>query len=177
MGKELEVANYLLKRHKDALEREEIRSLSRLRQMVSPYSDYVSKLRSKMLEDLAPYRKEEKFLDAVNEIIGHTSDIEIVKLPIQYALTFEEIEQLKAASALDKAILIASLLRAAGSEDAAVVFGSRYVSVKFSHMGENYALDVENNTLLKGAEAEGFVEGSEPKYIFNDLFFEFGKQD
>ena len=91
--------------------------------------------------------------------------------------TAKEIEQLKAASALDKAILIASLLRAAGSEDAAVVFGNKYVSVKFSHMGENYALDVENNTLLKGAEAEGFVEGSEPKYIFNDLFFEFGKQD
>jgi len=175
MEKELEVAIYILKRHKDELEKEEIHSLSRLRQLISPYSDYVSKLKGKMLGDLAPYKKEEKFLDAVTQIIGHISDITIVTLPIQYSLTFEEIEELMAASRIDKALLTTSLLRAAGSEDAAVVFGNKYITVKFAHMGENYAIDIENNTLLKGDEAGGFIQGSEPKYLFNDLFFEFGK--
>ena|GEM_PF-2948024 len=175
MEKEREVAEYILKRHKDELEKEEIRSLSRLRQLISPYSDYVSKLKAKMLGDLAPYRKEEKFLDAVTQIIAHISDISIVTLPIQYSLTFEEIEQLMAASKIDKALLTTSLLRAAGSEDAACVIGNKYITVKFTHLGETYAIDIEDNTVLSGAEAEGFVQGSEPKYIFNDLFFEFGK--
>ncbi len=175
MGKEREVAEYILKRHKDELEKEEIRSLSRLRQLVSPYSEYVSKLKAQMLKDLAPYNREEQFLEAVTQVIGHISDITVVTLPVQYSLTFEEIEQLRAASKIDKALLTTSLLRAAGSEDAAVVFGNKYVTVKFSHLGEQYAIDIEDNTVLSGAEAEGFIQGSEPKYIFNDLFFEFGK--
>ena len=175
MARELEVARYILRRHKDEIEQEEVRSLSRLRQTISPYSDYVSKLKSKVLEDLAPYRKEEKFLDAVEHILSHLSEIEAVDLPVQYSLSFEEIEQMKAASRIDKALLATSLLRAVGSEDAACVSGNKYAAVKFAHMGENYALDVENNSLLKGAEADAFIQASEPKYIFNDLFFEFGK--
>ncbi len=175
MGKDLEVARYILKRHKDEIEREEIRSLSRLRQLISPYSEYVTSLKTRMLEELAPYKKEEKFLDAVERIISHISGIEVIMLPVQYSLSFEEIEKMNAASRIDKGLLTTSLLRAAGSESAATVIGNKYVTVKFTYLTEPYAIDIENNNLLKGEEAEGFVQGSEPKYIFNDLFFEFGK--
>ena len=174
MEKELEVAKYILKRHKDELEREEIRSLSKLRQMVSPYSGYVTSLKTKILGEVAEYDSADRFRGSLREVLSHASGIELVDLPIQYSLTFEEIEELKAASRLDKALLITSLLRAIGSEDAAVVFGKNYVAIQFSDKGIFQAIDIENNILLK-EEAEGFIQGSKPKYIFNDLFFEFGK--
>jgi len=175
MGKALEVAEYILKRHKDELEKEEIRSLSRLRQIISPYSEYVSSLKTKILESLAPYQKEKNFLDAVQRIISHASGIEIVQLPIQYSLSFEEMEKMGAASRIDKALLVTSLLRSLGTETAFCIIGSQYSLVKFRWLNEQYAIDIENNELFKEEKAEEFIRNSKPKYIFNDLSFEFGE--
>lgn len=175
MGKELEVARHILERHKEEIEKEEIRSLSRLRQIISPYSEYVSSLKTKILESLAPYKKEEKFLDAVQEVLSHASSIEVVELPVQYSLSFEEMEELGAASRIDKALLITSLLRALGTETAFCVVGNQYSLVKFRWLNEPYAIDLDSNGLLSGKKAEEFIENSSPNYIFNDLSFEFGK--
>ena len=175
MEKRTEIAEYLLKRHKEQIEKEEIRSLSRLRQLISPYPEYISSLKVKLLSSLAPYRKEEKLLDAVKSILSHASGIEVVNLPVQYSLSFEEMETLKASSSIAKALLVTSLLRAIGSETAATVIGKEYVLVQFSWLGEKYAINIEKDSLLSGKEAEGFIKNSKPTYIFNDLFFEFGK--
>ncbi len=175
MGKALEVAEYILARHKDELEKEEIRSLSRLRQIISPYSEYVSSLKTKILKSLAPYKKEENFLDAVQEIVSHASGIEIVQLPIQYSLSFEEMEKFGAASRIDKALLVTSLLRAIGTESAYCIVGNQYSLVKFRWLNEQYAVDIDKNELLSGEKAEEFIMNSKPRYIFNDLSFEFGE--
>jgi len=175
MGKALEIAEYLLARHKDELEKEEIRSLSRLRQIISPYSEYVSSLKTKILGSLAPYQKEKNFLDAVQEIISHASGIEVVQLPIQYSLSFEEMEKFGAASRIDKALLVTSLLRSLGTETAHCVIGNQYSLVKFKWLNEQYAVDIDANELLKAEKAEEFIKNSQPRYIFNDLFFEFGE--
>lgn len=174
MGKELEVAKHILERHREEIEKEEIRSLSRLRQIISPYSDYVSALKTRILESLAPYNKEEKFLDAVRRVLSHISSIDVVELPVQYSLGFEEIEELGAASRIDKALLAASLLRALGPEDAFCVIGNQYSLVKFRWLNKLYAIDLDRNELLEGKDAEEFIQGSQPRYIFNDLSFEFG---
>lgn len=176
MDKRTEMAEYILKRHKEAIEREEVPSLSRLRQVISPYSEYVSALKSKILQSLAPYKKEEKFMDAVEQVLSHCSGIEVVKLPVQYTLSFEEMEELKAAPRIGKAVLTTSLLRAVGSETAACVIGNKYVLVKFRWMNQDYAIDVEKNSLLEGEKAKKFIRNSQPRYIFNDLFFEFGEK-
>ncbi len=175
MGKALEVAEYILERHKDELEKEEIRSLSRLRQIISPYSEYVSSIKTKILGSLAPYQKEKNFLDAVQEVVSHASGIEIVQLPIQYSLSFEEMEKLGAASRIDKSLLVASLLRAIGSETACCVIGNQYSLVKFNWLNEQYAVDIDKNEILKSEKAEEFIKDSKPRYIFNDLSFEFGE--
>jgi hypothetical protein len=175
MGKALEVAAYILERHKDELEKEEIRSLSRLRQIISPYSEYVSSLKTKILESLAPYQKEKNFLDAVQEIISHASGIEVVELPIQYSLSFEEMEKFGAASRIDKALLVTSLLRAIGTESAYCIVGNQYSLVKFRWLNEQYAVDIDKNELLKAEKADEFIMNSKPRYIFNDLSFEFGE--
>ncbi|MCP4647542.1 MAG: hypothetical protein GY852_07385 [bacterium] len=175
MGKALEVAEYILARHKDELEKEEIRSLSRLRQIISPYSEYVSSLKTKILESLAPYQKEKNFLDAVQEIISHASGIEIVQLPIQYSLSFEEMEKMGAGSRIDKALLVTSLLRSLGTETAHCIVGNQYSLVKFKWLNEQYAVDIDRNELISGEKAEEFIKKSEPKYLFNDLSFEFGE--
>ena len=176
MGKREEMAEYILKRHKEAIEREEVPSLSRLRQLISPYSEYVSNLKAKILESLAPYKKEKKFMDAVERVISHCSSIEVVKLPVQYTLSFEEMEGLQAGPRIGKAVLTTSLLRAMGSETAACIIGNKYVLVKFRWMNQDYAIDVEKNSLLKEERAEKFIRDSQPRYIFNDLFFEFGEK-
>ncbi|MBD3389513.1 hypothetical protein GF415_00985 [Candidatus Micrarchaeota archaeon] len=175
MGKELEVAKHILERHRKEIEKEEIRSLSRLRQIISPYSDYVSALKTRILESLAPYIKEENFLDAVRRILSHISNIDVVELPVQYSLDFEEIEEIGAASRIDKALLTASLLRALGPEDAFCVIGNQYSLVKFRWLNKVYAIDLDRNELLEGEDAEEFIQGSQPRYIFNDLSFEFGE--
>ncbi|MBD3398202.1 hypothetical protein GF412_03360 [Candidatus Micrarchaeota archaeon] len=175
MGKELEVARYILERHKEEIERGEIRSLSRLRQIISPYSEYVSSLKSSILEALAPYKKEEKFLDAARRVISHCSGIEIVELPVQYSLSFEEMEQLGASSRIDKALLATSLLRSLGTETAFCVVGHQYSLVKFNWLNKPYAIDLDRNELLEGGKAEEFIKNSHPTYIFNDLSFEFGQ--
>lgn len=176
MEKRMEIAEYILKRHREEIEKEEVRSLSRLRQLISPYSEYVAALKLKVLSPLAPYRKEEKLLDAVKSILAHCSGIEAIQLPVQYSLSFEEMDALKAAPPIDKALLVTSLLRAVGSETAATVIGKECVLVQFSWLGEKYAIDIEKNSLLSGKEAEDSIKSSKPKYIFNDLFFEFGEE-
>ncbi len=175
MGKELEVAKHLLTRHRERIEREEIRSLSRLRQIISPYSDYVSALKTRILESLAPYKKEEKLLDAARRVISHISSIEVVELPVQYSLSFEEMEEFGAASRIDKALITTSLLRALGPEDAFCVIGNKYSLVKFSWLNKIYAIDIDRNELLEGRNAEDFIQNSQPRYVFNDLSFEFGE--
>ncbi|MFP3949818.1 MAG: hypothetical protein ACLFUZ_01860 [Candidatus Micrarchaeia archaeon] len=175
MEKELEVAKHILERHREGIEKEEIRSLSRLRQVISPYSDYVSALKTKILEFLAPYNQEEKLLDAVRRVISHISSIDVVELPVQYSLSFEEMEELGAASRIDKALLATSLLRALGLEDAFCVIGNRYSLVKFNWLNRTYAIDIDRNELLEGENAEEFIQNSQPRYVFNDLSFEFGE--
>ncbi|MEM4272023.1 MAG: hypothetical protein QXH30_00355 [Candidatus Bilamarchaeaceae archaeon] len=172
MGKREELMEFLLLRHKEWIEAKEARLISRLRQIISPYSVYVSRIKAEILTPLAPYMKEEQFLDAVEKVIAHCSRIEEVELPVDYSLSFEEMESMKAGPPMDKCLLIASLLRAAGSESAAVVAGRNYPLVKFRHGGREYAINPRENRLLEGKEAEEYIANSKPEYIFNDLFFE-----
>lgn len=172
MGKREDVLEFILVKHKGEIEEKEARSLSRLRQIISPYSAYVAKIKTEILAPLAPYIKEEQFLKAAEKILQHCARIEAVELPIEYTLTFEEMESIKASTLLDKCLLLTSLLRAAGSENAAVVAGRDYALVKFQLDGTQYAINPKENKLLKGKEAEKYIANSKPQYVFNDLFFE-----
>lgn len=177
MGKREDLMQFILVKHKDEIEEKEARSLSRLRQIISPYSAYVSKIKTEILAPLAPYMKGEQLLKAAERILEHCSRIEVVDLPIEYTLTFEEMESIKASPLLDKCLLLTSLLRAAGSENAAVVAGSDYALVKFQWDEIQYAINPKENRLLKGKEAEKFIANSKPQYIFNDLFFEVAEEE
>ncbi len=177
MGKREELMEFLLLRHKDEIEEREDRSLSRLRQIISPYSAYVSKIKTEILAPLAPYIKEEQFLKAADRILSHCSRIEVIGLPIDCALSFEEMESLGAGPLLDKCLLITSLLRAAGSENAAVVAGKEYSLVKFQLNETQFAINAKENKLIKGKDAEKFILNSKPQYIFNDLFFEVSENE
>ncbi len=177
MGKREELMEFLLLRHKAELEEKEARSLSLLRQTISPYSAYVSKIKTEILAPLAPYIKEEQFLAAVDRIIAHCARIEVISLPVDYSLSFEEMESLRAGSLLDKCLMLASLLRAAGSENAAVVAGENYFLVKFQLNENQFAIDAKENKLLKGKDAEKLIADSKPQYTFNDLFFEIAEKE
>jgi hypothetical protein len=177
MGKREELMEFLLLRHKDEIEEREDRSLSRLRQIISPYSAYVSKIKNEIIAPLAPYIKEEQFLRAADKIISHCTRIEVIELPIDYSLTFEEMESLGAGSFLDKCLLLTSLLRAAGSENAAVVSGKEYPLVKFQLNGNSFAINAKENKLIKGKDAEKFILNSKAQYTFNDLFFEVSENE
>lgn len=176
MGKREAIMEYILSRHKEEIERTEAQSLSRLRQIVSPHSEYVIRLKTEILASLAPYIKEDHFLDAAQKMVSHCSRLEVIRLPVQFSLSFEEMEKFGAAPLLDKALLETSLLRAAGSEDAALVIGSAGTLVKFSWDREQFAVDVEKDRLLRGKEAEKYIAASKPLYVLNDLFFEFVKK-
>lgn len=176
MGKREELMQCILLRHKEEIERAEARSLSLLRQIVSPYSAYVSKIKTEIIAPLAPYAKEGQFLKAVEKILAHCARIEVIPLQVDYALSFEEMESLGAGPLLDKCLLLTSLLRAAGSENAAVVAGENYSLVKFQWENRLFAINAKEDKLLKGKEAEKFISASKPQYIFNDLFFEVSEE-
>jgi hypothetical protein len=174
----LRIYSLIVNRYKDLIGEKEDRSISEIRQRVSPYNDFIKNLKERFIQDMKPYDYNKHFFSATQRVINYMREIKDCEFLITFWMTFEEMEQLKAADTMDKAILMAALLRSLGSEDAKVyVTHSKRVFVGFNWNKMPYLVDPRNSGMLSGPEADNAFIKDKLSYIFSDLHFESFEED
>ncbi len=169
----LKVYMLIVNRYKELISEKEERSVSETRQRVSPYNDLVKSLRDRLLSDFHPYSYERDFMQAVQRAVGHVGAMKTFRMLIPFWMTFEEMEELKIGGVMDKAILLASLLRAFDSRDARVmVTKSGRPLVGFEWKGERHIVLPESGSILNGDDAAKLVAEDPLAYAFSDLVYE-----
>jgi hypothetical protein len=163
----------IVNRYKDVISKSEERSISEIRQRCSPYNDFVRKLRDKLIADIRHYEYNKHFLQAVQRAVDYIKSIKNFEFLLTFWMTFEEIDDIKAAPLMDKALLLTALLRSFGCPDAKVyVTRSKKVYVGFRWDGLSYLIDPLNGSILSGDFAENAFVNDPLAYVFNDLTYE-----
>ncbi len=171
--RKLRIYELILSRYKNLIKEKEERSLSEIRQMILPYDDFVKSLRDNIIRDIQPYVYEKHFFSAIQKCTDYINSIYNLKLPVPFYLTFKEIDELKAAPILDQSVLLCSLIRSLGSENAKIhILNSNKIYVGFDFEFESYLINPENGTLFKGGNVGEIFKADKPLYSFSDLFFE-----
>jgi hypothetical protein len=169
----LKIYMLIVNRYKDLISKQEERSVSEIRQRVSPYEGKVKLLRDSLTSDFHPYTHERDFLQAAQRAINHIREIKTCKFLLTFWMTFDEIEELKVAGVMDKALLLAALLRALESKDAKVLVSkAERVYVGFEWKGERYLVVPESGSLLSGDDASKAFAEDPLAYSFSDLSYE-----
>lgn len=170
--RKLKVYEMILSRYKTIINEKENRSVSEIRQLISPYDDYIKSLRDRIIEELQPYVYEKHFFSAVQKCVNYIKSIYNLRLPVVFWMTFQELDELKAGPLTDQCVLLCSLLRALGSNDAKVYFTQSKKYVGFRINNESYLIDPESGSLFRGSDAENAFKEDKLKYAFSDLYFE-----
>jgi len=157
----------MLNRYKEHINEKETKTIAEMRGTIKPQSEFIVNLKKKMLGD--DYKYEKDFLNAVNKAIEYLRGIETFEFAINFWMNFEEIEAVKAADSINKAVLFASLIRSFGSDDTKVLVaksGNYYGGFKYD--GVNYLFVPKTSSLLAGDDASNIIASDSLKYSFND---------
>lgn len=169
----LELYKLVLARYKDLINEKESRSISEIRSRVSPYNDFVRKLRDPMITDMVPYVPKTQFFAAAQRAMAYVRAIRTCEFAFTFWMDFKEMDALKIGTAMDKAILLAALLRSLESEDAKVLVSAKGKTfVRFSWAGTQYVFVTESGSLLIGEDAMRISAEDPMAYSFNDLVYE-----
>ena len=169
----LEIYKLVLSRYKDLISEKESRSISEIRQRVSPYNDFIRKMRDSMVTDMAPYVFKAQFFVAAQRAMAYVRSIRTCEFAFTFWMDFAEMDALKFGTSMDKAILLAALLRSLECEDARVlVTKKRSAFVRFSWNGAPYLFAAESGSLLAGDDAMKVFADDPVAYSFNDLAYE-----
>jgi hypothetical protein len=172
-GTKLEIYKLVLSRYKDMISEKESRSISEIRQRVSPYNDFIRGLRSRMLEGLEPYDPAEHSLEAAERAMDYVRRIRTCEFAFTFWMEFREMEALRIGTAMDKAILLAAILRSLEAADARVLVSRKGSAlVRFSAGGRQYIFVPESGSLLMGDDAMKLFSDDPVAYSFNDLLYE-----
>jgi hypothetical protein len=168
----------IIRRYKEIISAKESVSIADLRQRISPYSDFVRTLRDKLIHDLQPYDYRKHFFSAAQRMIGYIKGMQTIELAFTFWWTFEEMDLIKAAPRMDKALFLAALLRSLESKDVKVlVTRAQKPYVYLIWEGERYLVDPESGSLLRGEDTDSAFKTDPVAYAFNDLFFESYEQE
>jgi len=163
----------VLRRYKDLISEKETLSITEIRQKVSPYTDYIRRLREPMLADIAPYDYSRNFMAVAERSISHVRRIRTCEFAFSFWMDFSEMDSLRVGTAMDKAILLAALLRSFESPDARVLVTRKgRPLVRFSYKGSAYVFLPESGSLLVGDDASKLISDDPISYSFNDLVYE-----
>ncbi len=169
----LELYRLVIKRYKDLISEHESRSISEIRQKVSPYTDFIKHKRDEILASIVPYVYKRHFFDAAQTAISYVRTIKVCEFSFNFWMEFHEMDELRIATSMDKAILLASLLRALESEDVVVaVTANGKIYVKFIWDDKPHIFMPESGSLLMGDDAMKLFENNPISYSFNDLVYE-----
>jgi|YelNatPaOPRAMG01_1025707.scaffolds.fasta_scaffold02694_9 hypothetical protein len=164
----------LLNRYREVIKEKETKSVSEIRQLVSPYNnEFLQELKKKLLADMPNYSYEKNFYAAVVKAIRYMAQIRICEFTIPFWMSFAEIDELKITDARNMAIFFAALLRSFGSENVKVVItksGKSYA--RFEWGGDNYLFVPSTGSLLKNEDISKLFETDPPLYLFSDLSYE-----
>ncbi|VVC03001.1 Uncharacterised protein [Candidatus Bilamarchaeum dharawalense] len=169
----LEIYKLVINRYKSLISEKESHSISEIRQRVSPYSDLIKKHRDAIISDMLPYIPQKHFLMAAQRAMDYVRTIKTCEFSFTFWVDFEEMEKIKIGTAMDKAILLAALLRSIESEDVKVCVTKKGKSyVKFSWDKMQYVFAPESGSLLMGDDALKVFSEDAAAYSFNDLVYE-----
>ena len=162
----------ILNRYKDLIREKESKTISEIRQLVSPYeSGFIKSMKSEFVKE--NYNYENDFFTAVEEVIEYMNKIKACEFTIPFWMSFEEINELKITDSANKAIFFAALLRSFGSEDVKVVVtkgGKQYV--RFGWKEDNHLFIPESGSLLRNEDITRLFESDPAVYAFSDLSYE-----
>ena len=171
----LRLFRLIIDRYRDKLEEYETKSVSDLKSLVQPRNDKILQVREVLLEDFHPYVYEENFLSAAKLVFSHVSSFRTISAPVSFWLEFSEMYELMAGDEIDKSILLCSILRSLGSENAKVfVTDTKNSYVLFQFAGKSFVADHSQKEILEkptGAEALECLKGK-ILYSFNDKEYE-----
>ncbi|MFH1393582.1 MAG: hypothetical protein ABII71_06025 [Candidatus Micrarchaeota archaeon] len=163
----------MVSRYKDLINENETRSVSEIRQRVSPYSEIIKKLSARFTSDLAPFSHEKHFITVAQRAINYLREIKTCQFLITFWLGFDEMDKLKLGGVMDKALLLAALLRSFGSDTVLVkVTKSGNTYVVFPWEGKDYVFVPESGSLLAGDDVGALFAKDPVDYAFNDLSYE-----
>jgi len=169
----LKIYLLVLNRYKDIINEKEDLTISEIRQRVSPYNDTIKKIRATLTKDMIPYSPKLSFFAAAQRAISYVRKIHTCEFAFNFWVNFEEMEKIQVGTSIDKAILLAALLRSLDSEDASVVVTKKGKSyVRFSWEDSQYIFVPETGSLLAGSDLDKNFEDDPPAYAFNDLLYE-----
>lgn len=163
----------IVNRYKDMISKQEEHSVSEIRQRISPYDDQLKSIRDRLIKDIGPYEYDKHFFQAVQRILDYIRNIKTVRFLLTFWMSFEEIDELKVAGVMDKALLLAALLRSLDSKDVKVmVTKSEHVFVGFTWRGDNHLIVPESGSLLAREDSTKMFADDPLAYSFSDLFYE-----
>ena len=153
--------------------KEEEKSVTEIRSCISPYDEFIKSVKDRLISDLSPYEYEKNFFQAVQSAIEYIKGIKTFRAIPVFWMTFEEIDRIKVASAMDKALYLAAILRALESKDVKVMVSKKEnVYVGFTWDSKNFLIAPESGSLLSGEDAIGRFSDDPLSYAFSDLFYE-----
>jgi hypothetical protein len=169
----LKIYKLVLGRYKDLISEKESLSITEIRERVSPYNDFIRGMRERMLSDIVPYDSRLHFLSAAERAMDYVRGIRTCEFAFTFSMSFKEMDELKIGTAMDKAIMLAALLRSFESEDARVLVTKKGKAlVRFSCKGVPYLFNSESGSLLVGEDASRLFNEDPIAYCFNDLMYE-----
>ncbi|MCX6778298.1 MAG: hypothetical protein NT157_05450 [Candidatus Micrarchaeota archaeon] len=172
---------HIIERYREQIEAGESKTIPELRGLVNPNDKTVAAIADHMRGSFHPYVYEEKFLLAARKAFEFVrDDIELESLPVDFWLYPEDIVELGVADAVDKAMLLCSLLIALENESARVVVetdGTRRAFVTFDFKGSFHILDPVQDIFESGVKEDlirKHVQGDNYKlvYEFNNKEYE-----
>ena len=152
-GERLEGLNQLylaiIQRYKGYIEEEESLSVAELPTLVTPQSEKVADKAAEIMDDFEHYTYDTDFYDASVKALEFVKDsIAEVVLPLQFWLTPTDTLTFKMGDAVDKCVLLCSLLIKMGNPSAKVFMKmydtTRSVVVYYDYNGKTYMLDIKD---------------------------------
>ncbi len=175
----LKIYELILSRYKERIEEGEHKSISELRERISPYNDFVKQLAERLSAGLRPYEYEKHFTAALQNSVEYIKSLRNVELPVSFWIDFKTMDELKAGDIIDQALLLTSLLRSFGSPTAKMLITkSRRVYVGYEWKGEQHMVNPESGSVLSGEDVQKAFSEDPLVYAFSDVYFEtYGEED
>ncbi|MFH2105717.1 MAG: hypothetical protein ABII22_00505 [Candidatus Micrarchaeota archaeon] len=166
----LKLYSLVVSRYKDIISEKEQKSITEMRSRIEPYSDFVKSLRQTIAGGID---YDTDFMSAVQKFAAYIRKIKNFEFLFNFSMDFKEIEKLSAAPIMDKALLLASLLRSIEAKNTRIyVTDSGRIYVGFDYNNERHLMVPETGSILVGDDVSNLFEKDPLEYSFNDQVYE-----
>jgi len=164
---QVEIYKLVVDRYRKFIEDSESKSIAELRQLVRPLDSTITELKIAIQDQFHPYLYQDHYLKAVEAGMDMIFSWKPVQMPISFWVSFQDMARLKAADDIDRAIVLCSLFRALGSDNAMVLIGkNKSAWVQFSFADKEYVVDIAH----KAMNAFSGKEDSHKQFMLTILY-------